>query len=200
MDRQLAERMARFRRTRCGSMKHQRYGRWIEVHWIPLPDGRRLIVHRDVTELKEREEIIARQRDAAERARRGGSGQPGKSTFLATMSHEDPHANERRSWDDGSARASRSRPGAAADRCDNARVRPSAVADHRRRARFFKDRGRPARPREDRVLAFGARRGRGKNSDATNGSKGSALKAEIRSGSEDGLLATRRGCRSCSIY
>ena len=68
---------------------HSRHGRWIEVHWIPLPDGRRLIVHRDVTELKEREEAIARQRDAAEQARaEAEAANQAKSTFLATMSHE----------------------------------------------------------------------------------------------------------------
>ena len=64
-------------------------GRWVEVHWIPLPDGRRLIVHRDVTELKAREEAIARQRDAAEQARtEAEAANQAKSTFLATMSHE----------------------------------------------------------------------------------------------------------------
>ena len=89
MDRQLAERMARFADPLRFYEIHQRYGRWIEVHWIPLPDGRRLIVHRDVTELKEREETIGRQRDAAERARaEAEAANQAKSTFLATMSHE----------------------------------------------------------------------------------------------------------------
>ena len=89
VDRQVAERMARFSDRLRFYEIHQRYGRWIEVHWIPLPDGRRLIVHRDVTELKEREETIARQRDAAERARaEAEAANQAKSTFLATMSHE----------------------------------------------------------------------------------------------------------------
>jgi signal transduction histidine kinase/CheY-like chemotaxis protein/HPt (histidine-containing phosphotransfer) domain-containing protein len=89
MDRQLAERMARFADPLRFYEIHQRYGRWIEVHWIPLPDGRRLIVHRDVTELKEREETVGRQRDAAERARvEAEAANQAKSTFLATMSHE----------------------------------------------------------------------------------------------------------------
>src|SRR6185503_6056599 len=66
-----------------------RRGRWVEVHWIPLPNGKRLIVHRDVNELKEREETIGRQRDAAERARaEAEAANEAKSTFLATMSHE----------------------------------------------------------------------------------------------------------------
>src|SRR6185503_17573176 len=66
-----------------------RRGRWVEVHWIPLPNGKRLIVHRDVNELKDREEAIARQRDAAERARtEAEAANQAKSTFLATMSHE----------------------------------------------------------------------------------------------------------------
>jgi PAS domain-containing protein len=66
---QLAERMARLADPQRYYEIHLRRGRWIEVHWIPLPDGKRLIVHRDVTELKAREEAIARQRDAAEQAR-----------------------------------------------------------------------------------------------------------------------------------
>jgi PAS domain S-box-containing protein len=89
VERQLAERMVRFSDPERYYEINLRYGRWIEVHWIPLPDGRRLIVHRDVTELKEREEAIARQRDAAERARtEAEAANQAKSTFLATMSHE----------------------------------------------------------------------------------------------------------------
>ena len=89
VERQLAERMARFADPQRYYEIHLRHGRWIEVHWIPLPNGRRLIVHRDVTELKEREEAIARQRDAAEQARaEAEAANQAKSTFLATMSHE----------------------------------------------------------------------------------------------------------------
>src|SRR4051794_23164634 len=89
VERQLAERMARFSDSQRYYEIHLRDGRWIEVHWIPLPNGKRLIVHRDVTELKDREEAIARQRDAAERARaEAEAANQAKSTFLATMSHE----------------------------------------------------------------------------------------------------------------
>ena len=89
VERQLAERMARFSDPQRYYEIHLRRGRWIEVHWIPLPNGKRLIVHRDVTELKAREEAIARQRDAAEQARaEAEAANQAKSTFLATMSHE----------------------------------------------------------------------------------------------------------------
>jgi PAS domain S-box-containing protein len=89
VERQIDQRMARLSEPRRHYEIHFRRGRWIEVHWIPLPDGKRLIVHRDVTELKEREEAIARQRDAAERARaEAEAANQAKSTFLATMSHE----------------------------------------------------------------------------------------------------------------
>ena len=89
VDWQLDDRMTRFYSRERYYEIHQRHGHWIEAHWIPLPDGRRLIVHRDVTELKEREEAVARQRDAAEKARaEAEAANQAKSTFLATMSHE----------------------------------------------------------------------------------------------------------------
>jgi PAS domain S-box-containing protein len=82
-------RMAQFYNEQRYYEIHLRHGSWIEAHWIPLPDGRRLIVHRDVTELKAREEAVARQRDAAEAARaEAEAANQAKSTFLATMSHE----------------------------------------------------------------------------------------------------------------
>ena len=64
-------------------------GRWIETNTIGLPDGRRLLTHRDVTALKQQEERIAHERDAAEAARaEAEAANQAKSTFLATMSHE----------------------------------------------------------------------------------------------------------------
>jgi PAS domain-containing protein len=44
-------------------------GRWVHVNWRTLPDGRRLLVHRDVTELKQRELELEEARDAIERER-----------------------------------------------------------------------------------------------------------------------------------
>jgi signal transduction histidine kinase/DNA-binding NarL/FixJ family response regulator len=64
-------------------------GNWVDIRWIGLPDGRRLLVVRDVTELKHQEEQIARERDAAETARQEAqAANHAKSAFLATMSHE----------------------------------------------------------------------------------------------------------------
>src|SRR4029077_3130130 len=48
---------------------HHRFDRWLDVHRVRLDDGRRLIVHRDITELEEREERPAQQREAAISAR-----------------------------------------------------------------------------------------------------------------------------------
>ncbi len=44
-------------------------GRYVEVKFIPLPDGGRIAVNRDITELKEREEALAAAKVAAEEAR-----------------------------------------------------------------------------------------------------------------------------------
>jgi signal transduction histidine kinase/FixJ family two-component response regulator/HPt (histidine-containing phosphotransfer) domain-containing protein len=57
-------------------------GNWVEAVCLPLAEGRRLVMHRDITALKEQEERVARERDEAAAANRT------KSTFLATMSHE----------------------------------------------------------------------------------------------------------------
>ena len=71
-------------------------GRYLEFNFKPLDDGSLLVVHRDITGLKEREEALATAkeaaeaaRDAAERARcEAEAANLAKSTFLATMSHE----------------------------------------------------------------------------------------------------------------
>src|SRR5438067_9278491 len=71
-------------------------GRYVEFNFKPLDDGGLLAVHRDIIELKEREEALATAkeaaeaaRDAAERARcEAEAANLAKSTFLATMSHE----------------------------------------------------------------------------------------------------------------
>jgi signal transduction histidine kinase/DNA-binding NarL/FixJ family response regulator len=51
---------------------YERYsasGRYIEFRFIPLSDGGRILVNRDITELKDREEALAAAKEAAERAR-----------------------------------------------------------------------------------------------------------------------------------
>ncbi len=45
-------------------------GRYIEINFSPLDDGSKLIVHRDITELKHREEALAAAKEAADAARR----------------------------------------------------------------------------------------------------------------------------------
>ena len=44
-------------------------GRWVDVRWSSLPDGRRLVTHHDVTDLKQRELELSQARDAAEQSR-----------------------------------------------------------------------------------------------------------------------------------
>ncbi len=64
-------------------------GRWVERSFLRMPDDSRLVVVRDITELKQRETELARERDAAETARAEAEmANRAKSTFLATMSHE----------------------------------------------------------------------------------------------------------------
>jgi signal transduction histidine kinase/CheY-like chemotaxis protein/HPt (histidine-containing phosphotransfer) domain-containing protein len=71
-------------------------GKHVEFNFKPLEGGDVLVVRRDITELKEREEALAAAKEAAEVARdaaelaRGEAeaADQAKSTFLATMSHE----------------------------------------------------------------------------------------------------------------
>ena len=89
VDDELDTRMAIFFDENQHQEQQHLFGKWLDVHWLPLPDGRRLIVQRDITALKEQELRIAEERDAAERARaEAEAANQAKSTFLATMSHE----------------------------------------------------------------------------------------------------------------
>ena len=65
-------------------------GNHVEVRWIKLADGkRRLGMYRDITLLKQQEDRLMQERDAAEAARaEAEAANQAKSTFLATMSHE----------------------------------------------------------------------------------------------------------------
>jgi len=82
-------RMAMFLSDKPHREQVNRLARWLDIQWLPLPGGRRLIVHRDITALKEQELRIAQERDAAERARADAeAANQAKSTFLAIMSHE----------------------------------------------------------------------------------------------------------------
>jgi signal transduction histidine kinase/DNA-binding LytR/AlgR family response regulator len=64
-------------------------GTWVERCFLRMPDDSRLVVVRDITELKLRETELAQERDAAEAARaEAEAANQAKSTFLATMSHE----------------------------------------------------------------------------------------------------------------
>ncbi len=68
---------------------HRTNGNWVEFRWIALPEGRRLGMFRDVTALKQQEERLALERDAAESARaEAEAANQAKSTFLAAMSYE----------------------------------------------------------------------------------------------------------------
>ena len=72
--------------SRCAS---GRTASWVERCFLRMPDDSRLVVVRDITELKQRETELARERDAAEAARaEAEAANQAKSTFLATMSHE----------------------------------------------------------------------------------------------------------------
>src|SRR5262249_59499366 len=79
-------------------------GRYVEFNYKPLDDGGLLGVHRDITELKEREEALAAAQEAAQTARGAAerprpaaeAPNPAESAFLATRSHEHPPPLQRR--------------------------------------------------------------------------------------------------------
>jgi PAS domain S-box-containing protein len=64
-------------------------GRWVSIAERPTREGGTAGVYTDITSLKEQEERLAGERDAAEAARaEAEAANQAKSTFLATMSHE----------------------------------------------------------------------------------------------------------------
>lgn len=89
-DEHVAAQMELFNRADGSQQVRQRPdGSWVERCFRKMPDGSRLVVVRDITELKQRETDLARERDAAETARiEAEAANQAKSTFLATMSHE----------------------------------------------------------------------------------------------------------------
>ncbi len=64
----LDRRMALYFSTGSNRREVHRSGRYLDVIWVPLPDGRRLILHRDITELREREIEVRQAHEATEHA------------------------------------------------------------------------------------------------------------------------------------
>jgi signal transduction histidine kinase/CheY-like chemotaxis protein/HPt (histidine-containing phosphotransfer) domain-containing protein len=89
-DEHVAAQVALFNRADGNQQVRRRPdGSWVERCFRKMPDGSRLVVVRDITELKQRERDLARERDAADAARlEAEAANQAKSTFLATMSHE----------------------------------------------------------------------------------------------------------------
>jgi signal transduction histidine kinase/CheY-like chemotaxis protein/HPt (histidine-containing phosphotransfer) domain-containing protein len=64
----LDRRMALFFTTGSNRREVHRGARYLDVRWIPLPDGKRLVLHRDITELREREIEVRQAHEATEHA------------------------------------------------------------------------------------------------------------------------------------
>jgi PAS domain-containing protein len=62
----LDHRMAVFLESGISRRETRRFGRYLDIRWVPLPDGRRLILHRDVTELKQQEQAVVEARKLME--------------------------------------------------------------------------------------------------------------------------------------
>jgi signal transduction histidine kinase/DNA-binding NarL/FixJ family response regulator len=90
LDQWVASRVARFNRADHTPQRQRTpAGRTLEITYRRLSDGRILAIHRDLTEMVEREEKLKAARAESERARdEAEAANQAKSTFLATMSHE----------------------------------------------------------------------------------------------------------------
>ncbi len=64
----LDRRMDIFHASGATEREISRYGRNLAVRWIPLPGGRRLVVHRDITELRQQEAALRDAHAATEHA------------------------------------------------------------------------------------------------------------------------------------
>jgi len=78
----MEDRLKRHRNGAGVSEQQLSDGRWIRAHDHPTPDGGRVGLRVDITQLKEHETALEAARKAAEAANRA------KSAFLANMSHE----------------------------------------------------------------------------------------------------------------
>jgi signal transduction histidine kinase/ActR/RegA family two-component response regulator len=90
LDGWVATRVARFEAANEPPQRRRTItGRTVEVTYRRLTDGRVLTIHRDLTDIVEREEKLQLARAESERARdEAEAANQAKSTFLATMSHE----------------------------------------------------------------------------------------------------------------
>jgi signal transduction histidine kinase/DNA-binding response OmpR family regulator len=78
----LAERLAQHRHSDGVHEQQLRDGRWLRVHDHQTPDGGRVGLRVDISQIKEQQAALEAARQAAEAANRA------KSAFLANMSHE----------------------------------------------------------------------------------------------------------------
>ena len=78
----IRDRLKQHRDAKGMSEQQLSNGRWIRAHDHPTPDGGRVGLRVDITQLKEHEAALETARQAAEAANRA------KSAFLANMSHE----------------------------------------------------------------------------------------------------------------